>query len=349
MKRKISQKCQGDKFDNLRKKLKTRLSRNKNTPAMDKDNATTSHSNSQVNGDQKVMIKKPNLIAQEQKNISYTANASFDAFVSVCLVKEDESDMKIIVDKLKTCYNKLDSGFATSENFTLFLNDKREAIVGNDNKLYVHIQEVMAEMKKRIKKQSQVSRNKKTGDAVPSTSFTTNNLSVTKVEVAKSENDDQSTDEEEESRETYAKIKSLTRAMRSCEIKIKKLEEAEVDFDDEGDSNYIRVERYKERMVELYKKLCQLTGENADAGRAYLRPKYISATRIIAVDHAISNFINKNISKRNQLKKVGAYTDDLIFPDYRDILECVNRCNNKRNLGLDKRKQEEMGKTFHLL
>lgn len=335
----------------MEKKIKLRkLSTDQNMPEVDKDDSAIP---SQVNGDQEMAIEKPKLIVKERKKISYVAHDIFSLFINLCLQKIHTSDvnmneMNIIVGKLKKRYEELDPVYVKSENFALFLNEKREAIMNDDKRLYVHIQEVMNEMKKRIKRQSRTSRNNESYDAIPSTSYATSNSSVNNVAELDSENNNEDM-EEAVNYEKRKKIKLIIKAMKNCECMIKMLEKAEVNFEDEGDSNYIKVERYKQKIIELYSKLCKLTGENADAGRAYLRPKYISTTRLVVVDQAITNFINSKISKRNRLKRAGTFTDDLIFPDYRDILECVNRCNEKKNLGLDETRQKQMGKAFIIL
>lgn len=263
--------------------------------------------------------------------------------------------MDKIVDKLKRYYEKMDPLYAGSEDFVIFLNQKREAIMNNNKKIYVYMEEVKNEMKKRIIKKSQALRNNEIYDAVPSSSYATNISVNNRVESNNDDDNDDNDNEEsanlkrEQENSTKRKIKEVLRTMKKCEAHIKKLEEEEVDFDEENDSNYIKVERYKHRMVELYSKLCELTGENADAGRVYLRPKHLNVTRIVAVDQAITNFINSKIIRRNEMKNRNVLTDNLIFPDYRDILECVNRCNDRKNLGLDQRRQEQIGKIHIIL
>lgn len=306
------------------------------------DNSNKS-SNVQPNKDEEIIIEKPTLVIKEKKKIAYVAHDVFPLFISLCLQKskdKDKKDMEKIINKLKRRYEELDPEYTSSEHFVSFLNEKRAAIMNNDKKIYVYIEEVMNEMKRRFKKKSHILPSKETYDAVPSTSYAANNLSVNNTAKSDSDNDN----EESENPRIREKIKLILQAMTKCKGIIKKLEEAEVDFDKEDNSTYIKVERYKQRMVELYNKYCQLTGENADAGRVYLRPKHISSTRIVAVDQAITNFINSKIARRNKITKTEALTDDVIFPDYRDILECVSRCNNKKNLGLDEKKQKEMGK-----
>ncbi|XP_036138605.1 DNA ligase 1 isoform X2 [Monomorium pharaonis] len=292
--------------------------------------------------------EKMQLIVKKKKKISYVAQDVFPLFISLCLQKCPKSDkiaMDKIISKLKTRYENLDQTYIVSENFITFLNEKREAIKNDNKKIYVHIEEVMNEMKKNIRKKSKVSQNDEIYDAVPSTSYATKNVPVNNV--VKSNNNDDSDDSDNERK--ARQIKKLLRTMEKCEAVIKELEEEEVDFDQEEDSNYMKVETYKRRMVKLYNKLCELTGENVDAGRAYLRPKHLNVTQIVAVDQAITNFINSKIIKRNQLfkrnlkeKKERTLTDDLIFPDYNDILKCVKDTNDRVNLQLDKEMQRNI-------
>ncbi|XP_071558166.1 uncharacterized protein Daxx [Temnothorax nylanderi] len=298
--------------------------------------------NAKPNKNQEVTTEKTQLIVKEKKKITYVSQDVFPLFISLCLQKcskHDKRDMDKIVDKLKRRYENLDPIYATSEDFVTFLNEKREAITSDSKKIYMHIEEVMNEMKK---KKSRALQNNEIYDAVPSTSYATNNVTVN-IEVESNDEDDADNEKNANSK-TRRRIKQVTEAMEECEKRIKKLEEEEVDFNEENDSNYIKVTRYKRRMVELYNKLCELTGENADAGRVYLRPKHLNVTQIVAVDQAITNFINSKITRRNQMKRAGALIKDLIFPDHRDILECVNRCNDRKKLGLDEKRREEIAR-----
>lgn len=294
--------------------------------------------------------KRPKLIVKEIKRISYVGHDIFPLFISLCLQKcppNEKKDMEKIIDKLKRRYEQLDPTYASSEDFALFLNEKRQAIIDDNKKLYVHIQEVMNEMKRSVKWKLRASRVTESYDAVPSTSY------VTKDELADDEtNSDVIWYEDFDDPAKRKKLKHLLQSMKKCEKRIKQLEEAEVDFDEEIDSSYMMLERYKERVVDIHAQVCELTGHREDAGRPYVRAKHLSATGIVSVDQAINNFINSKITQRNQKMKkkrrrykiMGA--EDVIFPDYKDILECINYCNDTRNLGLDKRTMEQMGKIY---
>lgn len=296
------------------------------------------------------VILKPKLIVKERKTFSPVGQDIFPMFISLCLQKDRSEDMKAIVNKLKRRYEQLDAAYANSEAFINFLNEKRNCIT--NSQVYIHITDVMNEMKNRCLGKSTLLLNGR-NCASSSNKKVDNNSNEPRASCSNAEDvyDSENLEEanenyggEQEDNPMYEKIKQIERAMLKCQKIIKKLEELEVDFDDDCNSNYIKLEKYKYRMVELYNKYCEYTGENADAERQYLRPKHFSTTAIVAVDHAITSFINSKISKRNKHKKIGAFAEAIIFPDYRDILECVKKCNELHNLDLDNKKQQQIAK-----
>lgn len=317
------------------------------------DKLSTVQKSRTLSSDEDVTLLKPKLVVKEKKSIFLGEQDIFPRFISLCLQKDRSEDMKTVVNKLKRRYEHLDPAYATSETFINLLNEKRNDIMLSKNKLYVHIAEVMNEMKNNCKKSSALSTN--------GANCTTNinklnasNCSAKTLRPSTSHNtvsdneevlstDDNYEKKDKRHNDTQRKVRLILKAMRKCEKYIKILEESEVDFDQENNSNYIKLERYKHRMVELHKIYCEYVGESADAGRQYLRPKHFSTTGIVSVDHAITSFINSKMSKRNKLKKIGSFTNALIFPDYRDILECVTKCNEMNNLGLDNKKQQQIG------
>nr|XP_050850037.1 protein PFC0760c-like isoform X2 [Vespula vulgaris] len=335
------------KNNSIDKKMKTKLSQEVNGQLVedsDKQNDIKSQicTSTPVNSG----IVKPKLIIKEKKNISILEPDIFPMFISLCLQKKREPAMEIIVNKLKRRYELMNPIYAKSEVFQNFLNRKRNAILSSDNMIYHHIMDVKTEMKARAKgalKTVQSKTNKSNVSSDMSSSKASSSPSIFNntemMDIDEEDYEDNTMDPHIEKR-----LKKIVKVMNICEKRIKMLEEAEVDFDDEDNSNYIKLEKYKERMVNLYNEYCRITGDNADAGRPYLRPKHLNPTQIVIVDQAITNFINAKITKRNKLKRNGRFTDDLIFPDYTDILKCVSDCNEKNNLGLDKKKQSQIAK-----
>ncbi|XP_029040082.2 uncharacterized protein MAL13P1.304-like [Osmia bicornis bicornis] len=317
-------------------------------PTVQKDNTLSS--------DEDITLLKPKLVVKEKKSIFLEEQDIFPMFISLCLQKDRSEDMKTVVNKLKRRYEHLDPTYATSETFINLLNEKRNDIMLSKNKLYIHIAEVMNEMKNNCKKNSALLTNGancvtdinklNTGNSSAKTlrsSTSHNTVSDDEEMLTAGEKNDKDV-KRDGKYNSQRKIRVILKAMRKCEKYIKLLEESEVDFDQENNSNYIKLERYKHRIVELHQIYCECIGESADAGRQYLRPKHFSTTGIVSVDHAITSFINSKMSKRSKLKKIGAFTNALIFPDYRDILECVTKCNEMNNLGLDNKKQQQIAK-----
>ncbi|XP_015181389.1 PREDICTED: death domain-associated protein 6-like isoform X2 [Polistes dominula] len=289
---------------------------------------------------------KPQLIVKEKKNISLPEQDIFPSFLSLCLQKRREPAMEVIVNKLKRRYEQMSPVYVKSEAFQNFLNKKRNDILSSDNMIYQHIMDVKIEMKSKSNKNSKSALQNETNKTKVCKDVSLNSQASSSSSVV---NNIKETDEEDFEDDTMnsnmkRKLKKIEKAMNICSKRIKILEEREVNFDDEDDSNYIKLEKYKERMVQLYNEYCRITGDNQDAGRPYLRPKHLNTTQISSVDYAITNFINSKITKRNKLKKNGRFTDDLIFPDYRDILKCVSSCNERNNLGLSKQKQAQIAK-----
>ncbi|XP_048006138.1 death domain-associated protein 6-like [Leguminivora glycinivorella] len=94
-------------------------------------------------------------------------------------------------------------------------------------------------------------------------------------------------------------IRKLEKTLKKLNRAIQKLEAQEVDFDDEEDSVYLLTEKYKERMVRVHAKFCQLTNT-----------KLPSQPRIV-------------IDPENTVT----------FPDFHDVLRCVREANEIDKLG----------------
>ncbi|PBC28521.1 Death domain-associated protein [Apis cerana cerana] len=280
-------------------------------------------------------LLKPKLVVKEKKIISSVEQDVFPMFISLCLQRDRSEDMKTIVNKLKRRYEQLDPKYANSKAFINFLNDKRNDIMNSDSKLFVYIAEVMNEMKNSYKGKSslllnnkicspdgnKLNKNKNNLNVVTTVcsnmSYTINNV-FNDNEIISTNTDNE--EKQEIDPAIQRKINVILKTMEKCEAYIKKLEESEINFDDENNR------------------------ANPDADRTYLQPKHFGTTGIVAVDHAITSFINSKISKRNKLKKIGAFREAIIFPDYTDILRCVTKCNELHNLNLDYKRQKKIAK-----
>lgn len=113
-------------------------------------------------------------------------------------------------------------------------------------------------------------------------------------------------------------IKRLNKALYVLKKKIAKLEESEVDLNDESNSLYILTERYKKRACEIYEKICDITGESKHAHRQVKKPITFNGTKYPQFNKTMQSFVNKT----------GA------FPDLFDVLRILEHCNQQYNLKL---------------
>lgn len=115
-------------------------------------------------------------------------------------------------------------------------------------------------------------------------------------------------------------IKRLNAALSLLNKRIVRLDEAEVDLNDEDNSAFLLVERYKKRAYEIYEKICALTGESKHACRSTRQPIAFSGTAYPQFNRTIQAFVNRT----------------RMFPDLFDVRRCLEHCNQQYALGLGK-------------
>lgn len=120
-------------------------------------------------------------------------------------------------------------------------------------------------------------------------------------------------------------IRRLNRALYILKKRIAKLEEMEVDFDEEINSTYMMEERYKKRAFEIYEKICDITGESKHAHRITRKPIKFDGTHYQEFNRTIQTFVNRTNT----------------FPDFFDVLKCLQHCNTQYGYRM---RREEMTK-----
>uniref|UniRef100_A0A182QP78 Daxx histone-binding domain-containing protein n=1 Tax=Anopheles farauti TaxID=69004 RepID=A0A182QP78_9DIPT len=113
-------------------------------------------------------------------------------------------------------------------------------------------------------------------------------------------------------------ITKLNRVLYVLTKRIQQLETAEVDFSHENNSAFLMTERYKKRAYEVYEKLCDITGESKNAHRLVRKPIHFQGTQYPEFNRTLSQFVNKTNT----------------FPNFRDVLKCLQHCNEKHDYGL---------------
>ncbi|KAG7457603.1 hypothetical protein MATL_G00228830 [Megalops atlanticus] len=112
---------------------------------------------------------------------------------------------------------------------------------------------------------------------------------------------------------------------------IRRLQERELSLDEmmEEDSGYIQEHKLKRKMMKIYDKLCELKDCSTLTGRVIEQRVRYSGTRYPEINRRIERFINNSDSK-------------LSPPDYNDILQQVQRTNERYSLSLSRKQLSQI-------
>ena len=113
-------------------------------------------------------------------------------------------------------------------------------------------------------------------------------------------------------------IKKLERALESCRKEICRLEEAEVDFEEEEEeeSNYLLCGKYKRRYMQLFNKIAKAKEMSGNLERNADKKFKCSESRYPEINAKIEKFVNRTRQ----------------FPDFQDIRSLVTEANSSLHL-----------------
>ncbi|XP_039226592.1 daxx-like protein isoform X2 [Drosophila yakuba] len=269
---------------------------------------------------------------------SPAANAPFTteyaALLRLCR-EVDKSDFmeSLVRGKLTQYYYSVPESFVMSCGFRKLVTVAMSRIRNESNLVYVHLKYVVDELAARM-----VANMFPTIRATPSAmqfplprSFTPKQPEMFKSPeqtgmMGKEQDDDveevtvvhcEPVSREDKRREE--RIRHLNRTLHAITKRIKMLDDAEVDLNDE-DSSYLQVERFKKRACQIYEKICDLTGESKSVRRQLKKPIQFKDTDYPHFNRKLSAFVNKLHE----------------FPDYHDVLQILEQCNKEKELGLAK-------------
>ncbi|XP_063984172.1 death domain-associated protein 6-like [Diachasmimorpha longicaudata] len=283
---------------------------------------------------------RPQLTIKEKRPVDKNDIGSevFSQFLSLCLTKDRSADMKKIVEKLKRRYEQTDTAYVQCPAFINLLNEKRDCLMDKGS-VYTHISEINSEMKCR-KKGRVTPKEEKIVEESAVEEVNTNGHGADNGEGGEN---GEGVENGEASNSVNRKIKLLEKAMAKCQERIQQLRDAEVDWDDDENSDFMKMCKYEEKMTKMYAKMCDLTGNDYNAGRCYFKPKKLQVTGIPEVDQAIISFMMKKLKDMKKKVKRGLSSANcVIFPDYCDILNCIKECNGQKNLGMHKKNMEKL-------
>lgn len=228
----------------------------------------------------------------------------YKQLIDVCRNADPTKDMEKIISKLEKYYERAHLDFINSKSFHKLVEKVTEEIKSNPKFVYMKINNLMGELKTRR------------ANETPETHETP-----------------EAPEEKEANEKKTKKINKLNKALQILQHKIRLAEEADVDLDDEYNSKYLETERFKKRAVEIYEKICDITGESKNAERNIKKPIQFRGTSYREFNHKLEQFVNKTKS----------------FPDMFDVLRIMDHCNKLHNYKMSTEERKTIGNLKFIL
>lgn len=220
----------------------------------------------------------------------------FVKLLDTCRRADASADMeKLINRKLIRYYQIVHPDFVSSKSFMKTIRTAMDEIEAQPELVYLKISSVLEELNIR----------RKSGESV-----------VANDQVASTGNAHKD-----------SQIRKLNKALYMLKKKIAQLDEADVDWDEEDNSQFMISERLKKRATEIYEKICDITGESKNAQRLVKKPIKFQETSYPEFNKTLQRFINET----------------RMFPDMFDVLRCLEHCNLENNYRLSKEDCKKIG------
>lgn len=266
------------------------MSRDSSSAAND---VTVTHNGANQPEEQEPTSKRPKVETQKRP-----LHDDYKQLIDACRIADPSKDMDKIVLKLEKHYQKAHSEYINSKSFHKLVTNVTTEIQSEPTLVYMKINNLLEELKTRRTMEIPTSANE---TPIP-----------VEIEV----------DEKKTKR-----IQRLSDALRILQKKIRRCEETEVDFKDELNSKYLETERYKKRAVEIYEKLCDITGESRSAERSVKKPIKFQDSSYPEFNRKLEQFINKTKS----------------FPDMFDVLRIMDHCDKVYHYRMSKEERKIVG------
>ena len=129
---------------------------------------------------------------------------------------------------------------------------------------------------------------------------------------------------------TNRQIRKYERLLNKLSLEIKRLSEKEMSLEEmeEEDSTHILEYQLRKRIMKVYEKLCDLKEVQVNTGRVGHRRVKFQGTRYPE--------INKKLEKLANLEDY--------FPDFHDVLTIITKVNDRKGLGLDRKRLHNIAK-----
>uniref|UniRef100_A0A182YFY1 Daxx histone-binding domain-containing protein n=1 Tax=Anopheles stephensi TaxID=30069 RepID=A0A182YFY1_ANOST len=286
---------------------------NRGTPgSVDKSLSETASTNEQLRSASRQSRKAPKCSTTIEKN---PIGKEFQELLDACRKADSSNDMELLIKKrLIRYYEIVHPDYVKSKSFKKAVAAATAGIRAQPHLVFLKLVNIVEELKARRKSRS-------VAPPAEDSSEAANDNPDTCVPLAP---EDFSTGNAKKDRQ----IRRLNYTLYVLHKRIHQMEEAEVDFNDEANSTYVLAERYKKHAFKVYEKLCDITGESKNAHRLIRKPIYFRDTQYPEFNHTLSQFLNRTN----------------IFPNFRDVLRCLEHCNTRYGYGL---RTERMNRVAH--
>lgn len=275
------------------------LSRDSSSIANDEVVHTNETNGTNPTDEYKHTAKRPKIVENEKRPM----HDDYVHLIEVCKSVDRTEDMKKIGAKLEKYYYKAHPDYVNSKSFHRLVQSVISEIQAEPKLVYMKIKNLLEELKTRQPTEG--------------------------VNMATAEDPEQS----EADKKKTIRIQRLSEALCSLQRRIKKCEEAEVDWDDENNSKYLMTERFKQRACDIYNKLCDLTGESRSAERIVKKPIKFIGTSYPEFNRKLEKFINETKA----------------FPDMFDVLRIMDHCSKHYNYRLNVSERKIVGMLTFLI
>uniref|UniRef100_A0A182KJ83 Daxx histone-binding domain-containing protein n=1 Tax=Anopheles christyi TaxID=43041 RepID=A0A182KJ83_9DIPT len=233
----------------------------------------------------------------------------FQDLLDACRKADSSKDMETLIErKLIRYYEIVHPDYINSKSFKKAVMQVTAEVRATPNLVFLKLANIVEELNARRKSRSTATASDEKDNP---TATVTTTASSTRNQTVQDDSDNSSSKKDRQ-------ITRLNRTLYVLMKRIQQMEEAEVDFNHETNSTYLMAERYKKRAFEVYEKLCDITGESKNAHRLVRKPICFQSTQYGEFNRTLSQFVNRTNT----------------FPNFRDVLKCLQHCNTKHEYGL---------------
>jgi len=259
------------------------------------------------------------------------SNSAFDLAIASLQEACKAHVNSVEYEKIKRKLDKKTAAIHNKDNaraLIALIEKKSQSIQNNPKMAYTYLREVLDELTKhavdkKAAAKSSGSTGSKTGiSSQGGSTGSKTGISSPVAEGLESTNGATCNEDKVDIAKRMAHIKRLERALRDCGREIERLEESDLCLDDmdDADSAYVKVSRFQNRYMKIYRKIAQLKKLNANLKRKSDTKIKIETSLILEVNQKIQDLVNK---KRQ-------------FPDFADIHGFYKEANEEQNLGMSK-------------